>query len=293
MNIFQLILLAIGGVILVWVYLVTRKTPKAPPARTFENETPSLLLAEHDSDVLETETHHTVSLSEASEPSLPVDEDESIDVDDLNIAALFEKTQAANTAVDSASNATISQADTTTQGISDAALRPTATAQVAAPPAPQPTSGGATQTAETSPDNQHDKQHVLPDNIVVLHIKPKQKDSFWGNTLLETLQDYQLQYGAMQVFHCHFQQQRIFSVVNMVEPGTFDLDKLPATRIKGLTAFMQLDKLQDVPAAFDHMIKTLGEIADILEASIFDRQHTILTNQSLDQLRRAVNHYER
>lgn len=285
MSMFQLILLAIGGVILVCVYFISRKKPRAePPYPSFEKQIPDSQLTEREPDTYEPNT--IVDFNEVAEPSLPFDEEESIDVDDLDIAALFEKTQAA--VVDgSPSNMIIAEAGVEDTIDSDATLQ----TQTPPPHTQQSINSAEQQSAETVAAK-HNQTTILADNIVVLHIKSKQKDSFWGNTLLETLQDYQLQYGAMQVFHCHYQEQRIFTLVNMIEPGTFDLDKMPASRIKGLTAFMQLDKLQDVPAAFDHMIKTLGEIADILEASIFDRQHTILTNQSLDNLREAVMHYD-
>lgn len=133
--------------------------------------------------------------------------------------------------------------------------------------------------------------YLLNGSIIVFHIKPRQKQSLWGNDVLSTLNEYGVQYGEMKVFHYAEEERNLFSILNMVEPGSFDISRLTAQQISGLTAIMQLDGIEKKERSFNTMIRKLGEIADVLDASIYDSQHEILTNQTLDAIRLAVADY--
>lgn len=260
MTLFQGILLAIGIVILVIIYFISRKRNQSKPSQ----ELPANPYTSQKHRFDEADNSFEVNpiydnqlderVDDSVEPNFTIEEDDAIDVDDLDISSLFEQAK------------TFEQ----DEQISN-----------------QNVTSDSTQTHSSA-----NYSATLPNSLVVLHLKPKSKDSFWGKDVFDTLEDYQLKLGAMHVFHYQQDSQRIFSIANMVEPGTFDVDKMISSRIKGLTAFMQLDQQEDVIDAFNVMIKKLGEMADILEASIYDQQHAILTNQSLDVLRSAIEHYE-
>jgi cell division protein ZipA len=65
---------------------------------------------------------------------------------------------------------------------------------------------------------------------------------FDGAQLREILELEELRHGRYDVYHrLHDDgQQHLQSVASMVEPGTFDRDKMPALTYPGVTLFAQL-----------------------------------------------------
>ncbi len=182
-----------------------------------------------------------------------LDDDEQLDLDDLDLSSLFNH----------------ASADTT------------------------PNQSPARDSHNNSGERQETHSpYLLNGSIIAFHIKPRQKQSLWGNDVLNTLNEYDIHYGDMKIFHCKVDGLNLFSILNMVEPGSFDINRLTAQQIPGLTAIMQLDQLDKKEQSFNTMIKKLGEMADVLDASIYDSKHEILTNQTLDVIRLAVTNYD-
>ena len=104
-------------------------------------------------------------------------------------------------------------------------------------------------TVKTSP--------VVDTRIIQFSLVPKDAEYFSGNLLVEALTDVGLEYGKPGIFHRYFgendSRELIFSVTNMVNPGTFPIDDMNSFQCPGITLFLQTDMVADPLEAFDDL----------------------------------------
>ncbi len=93
------------------------------------------------------------------------------------------------------------------------------------------------------------------------------------------------EHGEMQIFHSRFNQQTLFSVVSMVEPGYFDPEGMDAMTTPGISFFLQLPGPLRDDVAFDMMLSEAHELAQALDAELRDEHHAPLTRNSLEDIR--------
>ncbi|MBB6091918.1 cell division protein ZipA [Povalibacter uvarum] len=129
--------------------------------------------------------------------------------------------------------------------------------------------------------------------IIALRLAaPSQR--FVGASLRQALEGESLQFGRYDVFHrLHDDGVSIFSVASMMEPGTFDLERMPAQQYSGVTMFAQLPgpvpgvhALQDLVACGKRLQETLG-------GTLQDERGVPLTVHRIDRLRQEVVDFER
>lgn len=93
------------------------------------------------------------------------------------------------------------------------------------------------------------------------------------------------EYGEMHIFHSRFNQQTLFSVVNIVEPGYFDIDTMDSMTTQGISFFLQLPGPLRDDVAFDMMLSEAHELAQALDAELRDEHHAPLTRNALEDTR--------
>ncbi len=93
------------------------------------------------------------------------------------------------------------------------------------------------------------------------------------------------EHGEMRIFHSRFNQQTLFSVVNMVEPGYFDIDNMDASTTPGISFFLQLPGPLRDDVAFDMMLSEAHELAQALDGELRDEHHAPLTRNALEDTR--------
>lgn len=129
--------------------------------------------------------------------------------------------------------------------------------------------------------------------IIALRLAaPSQR--FVGASLRQALEGESLQFGRYDVFHrLHDDGVSIFSVASMMEPGTFDLERMSAQQYSGVTMFAQLPgpvpgvhALQDLVACGKRLQETLG-------GTLQDERGVPLTVHRIDRLRQEVVDFER
>ena len=91
-----------------------------------------------------------------------------------------------------------------------------------------------------SGSDDHAKRDEL--DIIIVHLMANRGEFLSGSNLLETLLQAGLRYGAMGIFHRHAQEEGegpvLFSLANLVNPGTFDLKTISAVKTPGVTLFL-------------------------------------------------------
>jgi len=152
-------------------------------------------------------------------------------------------------------------------------------------------SAGAEERQQT-PLKQDGESPPRPENLFVMNVLSKHED-FNGQLLLESLVTCGFQFGDMDIFHYldDTTGAPIFSVVNAVEPGTFDPNTMDQLVTPGVSLFIRLHELEDPVAGFTQMIETVKQLAAELDATIKDDKHNTLTQQALEHEMQMIREY--
>ncbi len=137
---------------------------------------------------------------------------------------------------------------------------------------------------------QREKPHP---GIIVLHVTAPSGYTFNGAVLRDALYAAGMTYGDMQIFHHHgvgksVTKDSIFSVANIHEPGTFDLNNMEEMQTEGVVLFMQLPAPVDAAVGFELMLGTAQRLAEILKGHVRDEKRQHLTPEAIEVLRAYV-----
>jgi cell division protein ZipA len=117
---------------------------------------------------------------------------------------------------------------------------------------------------------------------------------FDGAKLQESLQGEALEHGRYSVFHrLHTDGTTLFSVASMVEPGTFDLEKMGETQFPGITLFAQLPGPVPGMHALNELVACARRLQQSLGGVLQDDRGVPLTVHRIERLRQEVREFER
>lgn len=135
------------------------------------------------------------------------------------------------------------------------------------------------------------------EELFVLKLLARNPEGFDGNAVLQILLACDLRYGTMNIFHRHEESRGRgpvqFSVANLSESGSFDLEALPSQSLRGLCFFMSLPGPSNPIKAFNYMVETAQCIVKNLDAAMLDEEHCAVTLQTLEHLRQKIRDFER
>jgi cell division protein ZipA len=145
-------------------------------------------------------------------------------------------------------------------------------------------------------DNQKDSEdfEAVPEEVIALHVKgPVQ-----GAVLLQMMTELGCKFGELGIFHRYENTAgtgpMIFSVANMFNPGTFDLDNMENFETEGVAFFMALPMKFDGQQAFNMMLNAAKKLAtEIPQGQVLDGQRQLLTRQSIHEARQRIREFER
>jgi cell division protein ZipA len=141
------------------------------------------------------------------------------------------------------------------------------------------------------------KEERKSEMIIVLYVVAQRESGFTGADLLTALEDLGLKHGNMNIFH-HYGigdikvQQPVFSLANMVEPGTFNPQQMLEFSTPGLALFMRLPGPFGGRVGFELMLNNAKKIADWLGGTLEDERHTPLTANTISALRARIANFE-
>ncbi|HWK73096.1 MAG TPA: cell division protein ZipA C-terminal FtsZ-binding domain-containing protein [Povalibacter sp.] len=119
-------------------------------------------------------------------------------------------------------------------------------------------------------------------------------DRFSGQQLRQTLEAERLEHGKYDVFHrLHEDGVSIFSVASMVEPGTFDLEKMQGLSYPGVTLFAQLPGPVVGVQALHDLVACGKRLQEALGGTLQDDRGVPLTVHRIDRLRQEIVEFER
>lgn len=138
------------------------------------------------------------------------------------------------------------------------------------------------------------KQSATPaQDVIILNIMARPHQHFSGNDILKAALICGLRYGDNKMFHFYEpslteKETAIFSLVNIVKPGFFDLDNMQDLSTPGLCLFMTIPGPDNIEASFQKMLMIAHKLANHLNTDLYDELHNPLTQKRLKQIQERV-----
>jgi cell division protein ZipA len=135
------------------------------------------------------------------------------------------------------------------------------------------------------------------DRIVTLHVVARDGETIAGPELIVAAERCGLTFGDMDIFHRmvdgYAERGPIFSVANMIRPGSFDIANIQDLRTPGVTFFMTLPGPLRAIDAWDTMLPAAQRFADLLDAQVLDEQRNALARQTIQHVREEMRAWDR
>ncbi|MDP5290693.1 cell division protein ZipA [Oceanimonas sp. CHS3-5] len=201
----------------------------------------------------------------------------------------------------------------------DEPVRPAARATVAEPepaaePAqpepkgqPEPASepeikAEAPAVAEPAPQPEPEPQAPLREvprtwqDVYVVNLMARPNQQIDGAALMRALTNNGFHFGDMDIFHHHQtpagQGSVLFSLINMVKPGTFNPEAMSDFTTPGVSIFMQLPRPGMAKNQFNLMVQTAENLAEELDALLFDVERSPVSPDYLAHCREQLRDYD-
>lgn len=132
--------------------------------------------------------------------------------------------------------------------------------------------------------------------VYVVNVIARPNQHFTGNELKRVLADAGFNFGDMDIYHRHQtptgQGEPLFSLINMVKPGTFNPNTMAEFTTPGVSLFMQLPKPGMAKNYFNFMVQTAENMAEDLEGLVLDAHREPLSPDYLARCREELRDYD-
>ena len=135
------------------------------------------------------------------------------------------------------------------------------------------------------------------EQVISILVTANDSQGLYGAQLRKLVEACGLVHGEMDIFHRFEDGLRLgktqFSMANMMEPGTFDLNQMDHVHTPGVVFFLGLPTAQDSMKAFDFMLETAQCLATNLGGEVRDDQRSVMRPQTIEHCRQQIRDFER
>lgn len=147
-------------------------------------------------------------------------------------------------------------------------------------------------------DSQSEREKVeIETEVIVLSIVMPENYLMSGAGLLPSLLTLGMKFGEMNIFHRHQDNagngKVTFSLANMVNPGTFDLDNMENFTTQGVSLFMTLPNAGDPFEVFEQMLSAAKQLAQEFNGQVLDDKRSVMTKQTEQHYISKIREFER
>ncbi|MDG1311146.1 MAG: cell division protein ZipA [Porticoccaceae bacterium] len=151
----------------------------------------------------------------------------------------------------------------------------------------------AEEQAEAETASSSEEKDGLHQDVLVMHLMANKGDRIQGQELLDAVLASGFLFGGRKFFDRHINDdgsgEVLFSLANLLNPGTFDLKTIAEMDTPGITLFMALDELTDPVAAFDTMVQAVDQLVAKLHLNVMDESRSSMTKQTIDHYRQRAS----
>ncbi len=146
-----------------------------------------------------------------------------------------------------------------------------------------------------------DKLGIRPtdqfDRILTLYVAAKAGTLLRGQDIVVAAEKAGLTFGYMNVFHRLVdgrpQAGPIFSVANIVKPGSFDMATIAELETPAIAFFLTLPAPVPALDAWETMAPAAQRMADLLDGVVLDEERSALGRQRIQHIREELRAYDR
>ena len=157
-------------------------------------------------------------------------------------------------------------------------------------PQPQP---------EPEPEPEHEPEPEIKaeaepaETVIVFNILAREGLTLSGESINSVALANDMVFGDMDIYHRMDEDNTsVFSLVNMVKPGSFDPSTIHELNTPGITLFLQLPGPPNAGDAFDDMLHTVQRMSEMLDARLCDRGRQPLTDSAVEEYRKTAASFD-
>ena len=286
-------LLLIGAVILLWIWYSGRRQSKAARHDVFNN-----VQAHHDDVLMKDEAGNPLQFDDkpaksfeealaevnAMEPTEPV---ASPEVED---APEPEPAEAEPAMLDDDER----PEPVLPQSVDDDIVIDTVADDLLREPDPFAIDAAASESTVAEPEELPQEETPADETLqlVMLYVVAPEDQPFPGAAVLKSFHVHKLRFGEHDIFHRETSsadgRRIVFSISNMLKPGTLVPEEVEHSDIYGLGVFMQLPSVIEPIDAFKDMLHTAQHLASTLGGELRDEKLQPLTQETITLLREQM-----
>ncbi len=159
---------------------------------------------------------------------------------------------------------------------------------------PPPVEPVPTMVEEAVPEEASPERY---ERIVCLHVMAREDHPFEGRELVVAAEKVSLVHGDRGIYHRYIDRHHadppIFSMINRVQPGHFDLSKLDELKTPGVSFFMLLPGPLSALDAWERMLPAAQRFAELLDGRLLDAEENPLNRQRSAHLKDELRTWDR
>jgi len=135
------------------------------------------------------------------------------------------------------------------------------------------------------------------DKIISLYVAARAGQQLQGPDIVVAAEKAGLTFGHMNVFHRlmegHPERGPIFSVANIMKPGSFEMAEIQSLQTPAIAFFLTLPAPLSALEAWDTMLPTAQRMAELLNGVVLDQERNALGRQRIAHIRDEMRAYDR
>jgi cell division protein ZipA len=135
------------------------------------------------------------------------------------------------------------------------------------------------------------------EKIITLYVAARVGEVLRGPDIVVAAEKAGLSYGHMQIFHRlienHPERGPVFSVANIVKPGSFDMATIQELETPAIAFFLTLPAPITALEAWEKMEPTATRMAELLNGVLLDESRNPLGRQRVQHIREELRGYDR
>uniref|UniRef100_A0A486XVY3 Cell division protein ZipA n=1 Tax=Rheinheimera sp. BAL341 TaxID=1708203 RepID=A0A486XVY3_9GAMM len=164
-------------------------------------------------------------------------------------------------------------------------------------PDDEPTAGYDVEDTTAMPDSSVSAATEAPAEVLILYVLLPEHKGMQGPELLSALLTLGFKFGEMDIFHRHQDSAGsgavLFSLANMFNPGTFDLENIDKLSTRGVSLFMTLPGPGEPLQNFNLMHNAAKKLAEEFGGQVLDGQRSVLTVQTVRHYVDKIREFQR